>query len=258
MVSSRVCRIIKSASSYLFLVMQGAQIYARTIPPPKTKAIIAKVVHVAEFVVTRVGTSLFIAGNSTTSSVVKPHLLALAISDLRRRDAFSQDLFDVRLDKPSKQFPKCPIISRRVSFLSQSKRCGVNPSSKHRLKLSQKISQNRAVELAQKTVVRILSLFRLMLYHDLRHFRIEGDIISFEIWTALPIYAVHRLGKRRISSDKLALYGDWWCDSRRFRWSLWEFAVIYGIIIPTMQLSLLRLSLWERCSSAYNVEESPL
>lgn len=97
--------------------------YARTIPPPKIRAIIAKVVHRAELERTRVGTSLFIAGSSATSSVVKPHLLALAIRDLRRRDAFSQDLFDVRLDKPSKQFPKCPIISRRVSFLCQSKCC---------------------------------------------------------------------------------------------------------------------------------------
>lgn len=105
-------------SSYLFLVIQGAQMYARTIPPPKIKAIITKVVQVAEFEVIRVGTSFFIAGNSATSSVVKPHLLALAINDLRRRDAFSQDLFDVRLDKLSKQFPKCPIISPRVSFLS--------------------------------------------------------------------------------------------------------------------------------------------
>lgn len=84
--------------------------YTRTILPPKIRAIIAKVVHMAELEVTRVGTSFFIAGNSVTSSVVKPHLLALAIRDLRRRDAFSQDLFDVRLDKPSKQFSKCPII----------------------------------------------------------------------------------------------------------------------------------------------------
>ncbi|XP_028050189.1 uncharacterized protein LOC114255491 [Monomorium pharaonis] len=95
--------------------------YARTILPPKARAIIARVVHVVELEVTRFGTSLFIVGNSTTSSVDRPHLLALAISDLRRRDAFSQDLFDVRLDKPSKQFPKCPIIPRRVSFLNQSK-----------------------------------------------------------------------------------------------------------------------------------------
>lgn len=92
--------------------------YARTMPPPRMSTIIAKVVHTVEVEVTRVGTSLFIVGNSATSSVVRPHLLALAIKDLRRRDAFSQDFFDVRLDKPSKQFSKCPIISRRVSFLS--------------------------------------------------------------------------------------------------------------------------------------------
>ncbi|XP_018405457.1 PREDICTED: uncharacterized protein LOC108781847 [Cyphomyrmex costatus] len=95
--------------------------YVRIIPPPKTRAIIAKVVHMFELEVTRVGTSFFIVGNSATSSVVKPHLLVLAIRDLKRRDAFSQDFFDVRLDKPSKQFSKCPIIPRRVSFLSQFK-----------------------------------------------------------------------------------------------------------------------------------------
>ncbi|TGZ49984.1 Uncharacterized protein DBV15_11608 [Temnothorax longispinosus] len=132
-----------STSSYLFLVIQGAQMYARTIPLPKIKAIIAKVVHVAEPEVIRVGTSFFIAGNSATSLVVKPHLLALAISDLRRRDAFSQDLFDVRLDKPSKQFPKCPIISRRVSFLSQSKRCGKFRTS---TEIVPENFQNRAVD----------------------------------------------------------------------------------------------------------------
>ncbi|RLU19634.1 hypothetical protein DMN91_008191 [Ooceraea biroi] len=100
--------------------MQGAQMYSRTMmPPPRIRAIIVKVVHVAEV---EVGTSLFVAGSSTTSSVVRPHLFALAIRDLRRRDAFSQDFLDVRLDpKPSKQpFPRCPIISRRVSFSSQS------------------------------------------------------------------------------------------------------------------------------------------
>lgn len=95
---------------------------ARTTPPARSIAIIAKVVH-DEVEVTRVGINLFVAGSSTTSLVVRPHLLALAIKDLRRRDAFSQDLFDVRLDKPSKQFSKCPIISRRVSFSSQSRRC---------------------------------------------------------------------------------------------------------------------------------------
>ncbi|KYN12471.1 PREDICTED: uncharacterized protein LOC108767201 [Trachymyrmex cornetzi] len=111
--------------------------YARIIPPPKTRAIIAKVVHGVELEVTRVGTSFFIAGNSATSSVVKPHLLALAIRDLRRRDAFSQDFFDVRLDKPSKQFPKCPIISRRFSFLSQFKRCNKFRTSTETVEKSQ-------------------------------------------------------------------------------------------------------------------------
>ncbi|XP_012059875.1 PREDICTED: uncharacterized protein LOC105623084 [Atta cephalotes] len=111
--------------------------YAKIIPLPKTRAIIAKVVHGVEFEVTRVGTSFFIAGNSATSSVVKPHLLALAIRDLRRRDAFSQDFFDVRLDKPSKQFPKCPIISRGFSFLSQFKRCNKFQTSTETVEKSQ-------------------------------------------------------------------------------------------------------------------------
>lgn len=98
------------------LLTQGAQMSASTIPPPTIRAIIARIVHVAVAGTTRLGTSLFIAGSSATSSVVRPHLPALAISDFRRRDAFSQDLLDVRLDKPSKQFSKCPIISRRGSF----------------------------------------------------------------------------------------------------------------------------------------------
>ncbi|KAL6429546.1 hypothetical protein ACFW04_007475 [Cataglyphis niger] len=94
--------------------------YARTMTPPRIRTIIAKVVHAVEFGMTRLGINLFIAGNSATSLVVRPHLLALAIKDLRRRDAFSQDFLDVRLDKPfSKQFSKCPIISPRLSFLSQ-------------------------------------------------------------------------------------------------------------------------------------------
>lgn len=155
MASPRACCAIRSTltSSYLFLVIQGAQMYARTIPPPKIKAIIAKVVHVVGLEVIRVGTSLFIAGSSATSSVVKPHLLALEISDLRRRDAFSQDLFDVRLDKPSKQFPKCPIISRRVSFLSQSKRCGKFRTS------TEIVSEDLGIEeWAHKTDVRVLSI----------------------------------------------------------------------------------------------------
>lgn len=105
----------------LFLVMQGAQMYARTTPPASSRTIMAKIVHAAELGMMRLGTSLFIAGNSATSSVVRSHLLALAIRDLRRRDAFSQDFLDVRLDKPfSKQCAsKCPIISPRVSFLCQ-------------------------------------------------------------------------------------------------------------------------------------------
>lgn len=191
----------------LFFVMQGAQMYARIIPPPKTRAIIAKVVHVAELEVTRVGTSLFIAGNSATSSVAKPHLLALAIRDLRRRDAFSQDLLDVRFDKPSKQFPKCPIISRRVSFLSQSKCC-----DKFRTAIDRNCREvcpsNRAAGARKPTCESCLT--RSMLYHDPRHFRkSRGDIISSEIRTALSTYAVLRLEEDRISSDKLALYSDW-------------------------------------------------
>lgn len=118
---SRILRVNPAGQSHvLFLVMQGAQMYARTMPPPKTRTIIAKVVHVADLGMTRfLAINLFIADNSATSSVVRPHLLALAIRDLRRRDAFSQDFLDVRLDKPfSKQFSKCPIILPRVSFLS--------------------------------------------------------------------------------------------------------------------------------------------
>lgn len=218
MVSSRVCHAARfaSASSYLFLVIHGAQMYAKTIPPPKIKAIIAKVVHVADLGVIRVGTSRFIAGSSATSSVVKPHLLALAISDLRRRDAFSQDLFDVRLDKPSKQFPKCPIISRRVSFLSQFKRCGKFRTS------TEIVAENPRI--VDKTDVRVLFLSPNAISWS-AHFRVEGDIISFGIWTALPIYAVLRHERKRISSDELALYDDRWCDSRTggLCWSLWKF-----------------------------------
>ncbi|EFN67855.1 hypothetical protein EAG_07353 [Camponotus floridanus] len=82
------------------------------MPPPKTRTIIAKVVHVADLGMTRfLAINLFIADNSVTSSVVRPHLLALAIRDLRRRDAFSQDFLDVRLDKPfSKQFSKSLLL----------------------------------------------------------------------------------------------------------------------------------------------------
>lgn len=140
--------------------MQGAQMYARTMPPPKIRTIIAKVVHVAELGMTRLGTSLFIAGNSATSSVVRSHLLALAIRDLRRRDAFSQDFLDVRLDKPfSKQFSKCPIISPRVSFLSQFKR-------------RDKVPDIETKGYAEKFVTTMWTgpIFRRMLDHDLRRF----------------------------------------------------------------------------------------
>jgi len=92
-----------------------------TMPAPRIRAIAAKVV--AEVRVARPGSSLFVAGNSTTSSAVRPHLFALAIRERRRRDAFSQDFLDVRLDpRASKQLPRCPIISRRVSFSARSSR----------------------------------------------------------------------------------------------------------------------------------------
>ncbi|EFN88207.1 hypothetical protein EAI_04655 [Harpegnathos saltator] len=81
------------------------------MPPARSSEIIAKVVHMVEVEVTRGGTNFFVADSSATSSVVRPHLLALVIKDLKRRDAFSQDFFDVRLDKPFKQFSKCLIIS---------------------------------------------------------------------------------------------------------------------------------------------------
>jgi len=110
---------------HVVLEMQGAQMYNRsTMPAPRIRAIAAKVVHVAEVEVARPGNSLFVAGNSTTSSAVRPHLFALAIRERRRREAFSQDFLDVRLDlRASKlKLPRCPIISRRVSFSARSSR----------------------------------------------------------------------------------------------------------------------------------------
>jgi len=112
---------------HVVLEMQGAQMYSRsTMPAPRIRAIVAKVVHVAEVEVARAGSSLFVAGSSTTSSAVKPHLFALAMRERRRRDAFSQDFLDVRLPAPraSKQLPRCPIISRISRCVSFSARSG--------------------------------------------------------------------------------------------------------------------------------------
>ncbi|XP_017765345.1 PREDICTED: uncharacterized protein LOC108554545 [Eufriesea mexicana] len=78
----------------LLLVTQGAQKKISSTPPPRIKAIIAKIVHAVEAEVTRVDSSLLAAGRSTTSSVFKPNLLALLSKNLRRRDAFSQDILD--------------------------------------------------------------------------------------------------------------------------------------------------------------------
>lgn len=76
----------------LLLAAQGAQKKIRTAPPPRIKASIAKIVHTVEKGVTRVDSNLLAAGKSTISSVLKPDLLALPSKNLRRLDAFSQDI----------------------------------------------------------------------------------------------------------------------------------------------------------------------
>ncbi|XP_043589773.1 uncharacterized protein LOC122570895 [Bombus pyrosoma] len=77
------------------LVTQGAQKKINIVPPPRIKAIMAKIVHTVEAAVTRADNSLLAAGKPTTSSVLKPNLLVLLSKNLRRRDAFSQDILDV-------------------------------------------------------------------------------------------------------------------------------------------------------------------
>ncbi|XP_033351486.1 uncharacterized protein LOC117234423, partial [Bombus vosnesenskii] len=79
----------------LLLVTQGAQKKINIVPPPRIKAIMAKIVHTVEAAVTRADNSLLAAGKPTTSSVLKPNLLVLLSKNLRRRDAFSQDILDV-------------------------------------------------------------------------------------------------------------------------------------------------------------------
>lgn len=76
----------------LLLAAQGAQKKIRTAPPPRIKASMAKIVHTVEKGVTRVDSNLLAAGKSTISSVLKPDLLALPSKNLRRLDAFSQDI----------------------------------------------------------------------------------------------------------------------------------------------------------------------
>lgn len=76
----------------LLLAAQGAQKKIRTAPPPRIKASMAKIVHTVEKGVTQVDSNLLAAGKSTISSVLKPNLLALPSKNLRRLDAFSQDI----------------------------------------------------------------------------------------------------------------------------------------------------------------------
>lgn len=71
----------------------------------------AKIVHVLEAEVIRVDNSLLLAGSSTTSSGFKPNLLALLSKNLRRRDAFSQDILDVRLKGAFAKSPNYLAIS---------------------------------------------------------------------------------------------------------------------------------------------------
>ncbi|XP_076289749.1 uncharacterized protein LOC143213611 [Lasioglossum baleicum] len=88
---------IGTSSHAALFTRQGAQRKANTIPPARIKAIMARIVHVLEAEVTRVDNSLLLAGSSTTSSVFRPSLLALPSKNLRRRDAFSQDILN-RID----------------------------------------------------------------------------------------------------------------------------------------------------------------
>ncbi|XP_014614508.1 PREDICTED: uncharacterized protein LOC106792552 [Polistes canadensis] len=99
-ISNRIILFLSSSLSLslslfqvLLLAMQGAQRKASTRLPPRIRTIIKRVVLVVDII--RPGRSLFIAGNSATSSVVRPNLLAFAIKYLSFRDAFSQDILDV-------------------------------------------------------------------------------------------------------------------------------------------------------------------
>lgn len=76
----------------LLLATQGVQRKISIKPPPRIRAIMARIVHTVEAEVTRADNSLLAAGKSTTSSVPRPNLLALPSKNLRRRDAFSQDI----------------------------------------------------------------------------------------------------------------------------------------------------------------------
>lgn len=100
----------------LLLVTQGAQKKISSTPPPRIKAIIARMVHTVEAEVTRVDSSLLAAGRSTTSSVFKPNLLALPNKNLRRRDAFSQDILN-DLSSSTVLFEFSRITSLRYSSL---------------------------------------------------------------------------------------------------------------------------------------------
>ncbi|XP_043513757.1 uncharacterized protein LOC122530669, partial [Frieseomelitta varia] len=81
-----------SVPHVLLLATQGVQRKISIKPPPRIRAIMARIVHTVDAEVTRADNSLLAAGKSTTSSVPRPNLLALPSKNLRRRDVFSQDI----------------------------------------------------------------------------------------------------------------------------------------------------------------------
>ncbi|KAF3425894.1 hypothetical protein E2986_09897 [Frieseomelitta varia] len=95
-IESKVTKInentIWSVPHVLLLATQGVQRKISIKPPPRIRAIMARIVHTVDAEVTRADNSLLAAGKSTTSSVPRPNLLALPSKNLRRRDVFSQDI----------------------------------------------------------------------------------------------------------------------------------------------------------------------
>lgn len=113
-----------SVPHVLLLATQGVQRKISIKPPPRIRAIMARIVHTVEAEVTRADNSLLAAGKSTTSSVPRPNLLALPSKNLRRRDAFSQDilagppiLFPIIV--LSKTFSKLRSLQRYLSLRSK-------------------------------------------------------------------------------------------------------------------------------------------
>nr|XP_012151834.1 PREDICTED: uncharacterized protein LOC105663961 [Megachile rotundata] len=112
--------ILQSDPHVLALAIQGAHKKTSTTPPPMIRATIAKIVHEVEDGITRAERSLLAVGSSVNSSVLKPSLLALLSKNLNRRDAFSQDIFDVVSQCIFQDFSNCeqPHWDRIKSFVS--------------------------------------------------------------------------------------------------------------------------------------------